>query len=122
MKDRNIAQLVRESAKPNPSNVEARERAMALVPKQYPEESYEQKTRKGAWKVFARSHFPASHFLEEENIVEQPGAYAVYLREGIPKTLFLGSTRDLTLIGRTAELLSGKVLEQRPLVSQRPGA
>jgi len=120
MTDRNVAQIVRESTKPNPSNVEARARAMSLVPTLYPEESYDLKTRKGTWRVFARSQFPASHFLEDENTGDDPGSCAVYLREGAPKTFFLGATRDRSLIERTAELLSGKVLEQRPLFSRPP--
>ena len=118
MTNRNIAQLVRESAKPNPSNVEARERAMTLAPALYPEESYDLKTRKGAWRVFTRTRFPASRFIEDENTEEAPGSCAVYLREGTPKTLFLGSGSDRSVIERTAVLLSAKVLEQRPLVSR----
>jgi hypothetical protein len=120
MADKNIAQLVRAAAQPNPSNVEARERAMSLAPTMYPEESYDLKTRKGTWRVFTRTRFPASHFLEDENTGDDPGSCAVYLREGTPKTLFLGPTRNRTLIERTAELLSGKVIEQRPLVSRPP--
>jgi hypothetical protein len=120
MENRNIAQLVRQSAKPNPSNVEARERAMALVPVVYPEESYELKTRKGIWRVFTRDRFPASRFMEDENTGEEQGSCAVYLREGTPKTLFLGTAVDRSLIQRTAGLLSTKVLEQRPVVSRPP--
>jgi hypothetical protein len=120
MMNRNVAQLVRESAKPNPSNVKARERAMTLAPALYPEESYDLKTRKGTWRVFARSRFPVPRFLEDENTGEDPGSCAVYLREGTPKTLFLGATNDRTLIERAAVLLSAKVLEQRPLFSRPP--
>ncbi len=111
MVDRNIAQLVRESAKPNPSNVEARERAMSLVPTLYPEEPYDLKTRKGIWRVFGRDHFPAPYFLEDPHPREESGFCAVYLREGTPNTLFLGATRERSLIERTAGLLSSKVLE-----------
>lgn len=93
---------------------------MSLAPTLYPEDSYELKTSKGTWRVFVRSHFPASHFLEEENSGEEPGSCAVYLREGIPNALFLGATRERSLIERTAELLSGKILEQRPLFSRPP--
>ena len=120
MTDRNIAQLVRHSAKPNPSSVEARERAASLAPALYPEDTYELETRKGTWKVFVRSHFPASYFLEEENSGEELGSCAVYLQEGIPKTMFLGATCERSLIERTAQLLSGKILEQRPLFSRPP--
>jgi hypothetical protein len=120
MTDRNIAQLVRESAKPNPSNVEARERAMSLAPALYPEESYEVKTRKGTWRVFSRAQFPAAHFLEDENTGTDPGSCAVYLQEGTPKTLFLGTAVERTLVEGTARLLSRKVLEQRLLVSRPP--
>jgi hypothetical protein len=118
MTSRNIAQLVRESANPNPSNVEARERAMPLVPVLYPGETYELKTRKGIWRVFTRSRFPVSRFLEDENAGQEQGTCAVYLREGTPKTFFLGDAIDRTLIERTAGLLSTKVLEQRPLISR----
>ena len=118
MANRNVAQIVRESAKPNPSNVEARERAMALAPALYPGESYDLKTRKGIWRVFVRSRFPASRFSEKENAGEDPGSCAVYLREGTPKTLFLGATSDRSLIERTVGVLSAKVLEQRPLISR----
>lgn len=120
MTNKNVAQRVRESAKPNPSNVEARERAMALVPTLYPGQSYDLKTRKGAWRVFTRTRFPASRFAEEQSTEEEPGSCAVYLREGTPKTFFLGAASDRTVIERTAALLSAKVLEQRPLVSRPP--
>jgi hypothetical protein len=120
MKERNIAQFVRQSAKPNPSNVKARERAMSLAGVLYPGDSYGLKTRKGIWRVFVRSHFPVSHFVAEEASGERPGSCAVYLREGIPQTLFVGATRERSLVERTAEVLSGKILEQRPLFSRPP--
>jgi hypothetical protein len=120
MAEKNVAQLIRQSAKPNPSNVEARERAMSLAPALYPEEFYDLKTRKGTWRVFTRGHFPVSRFVEDENTGEEPGSCAVYLQEGTPKTLFVGATVDRSLVERTAEILSSKVLEQRPLVSRPP--
>ena len=119
MTNRNVARLVRESAKPNPSNVEARDRAMTLIPDLYPGQSYDLKTRKGVWRVFPRTRFPVSRFVEEDT-GEEPGSCAVYLQEGTPKSFFLGAGSDRTVMERTAALLSAKVLEQRPLVSRPP--
>lgn len=86
----------------------------------YPKEPYDLKTRKGIWRVFGRDHFPAPHFLEDPNAREEAGFCAVYLREGTPKTFFLGDTGERSLIERTAKLLSIRVLEQRLLVSRPP--
>lgn len=125
MADRNIAQLIRESVKPNPSNVEARQRAWPLVSTLYPEDPYDLKTRKGTWRVFRRERFPVPRFLDESDTPDsdthdEPGFCAVYLQEGSPKTFFLGATKERPLIDRAAAILSNIVLEQRPLVSRPP--
>ena len=112
--------MIRESVKPNPSNVEARKRAMSLVPTLYPEEPYDLKTRKGTWRVFGRDRFPVPPFLEDRNDREETGFCAVYLQEGTPKTFFVGNTTERTPIECTARLLSTRVLEQRTLVSRPP--
>lgn len=126
MKDRNIAQLIRESVKPNPSTVEARERTMPLVPSLYPGEPYDLNARKGTWRVFQRQDFPVVPFQEQPPKSESdnlptdsgPECCAVYLQEGRPKTFVVGRTGERPLIERTLAVLSAKILEQRPLISR----
>jgi hypothetical protein len=104
--------------KPGPSNVEARDRAWPLVPALYPEESEGFSARKGRWRIFERQRPPIPPFLDESDTVPpQPGFCAVYLREGRPKTSVVGATRDRRLVEQTVNLISRKVLEQRPFAS-----
>ncbi|MEK6855176.1 MAG: hypothetical protein AABX73_03055 [Nanoarchaeota archaeon] len=70
-------------------------------------------TKKGKWHVHERKGFSVPFFLEEERVEPSDRFCAVYERKGKPTTLFLGDLEERTIVDKTVEELSDKVLEQR---------
>ena len=70
-------------------------------------------TKKGKWHVHERKGFSVPFFLEEERVEPSDRFCAVYERKGKPTTLFLGDLEERTIVDKTVEELSKKVLEQR---------
>jgi len=117
---RNIARVIRESLRPGIENREAKDRAEKLLPELYTDEGYEIKSRKGIWTVYKRDNFVLPYFLEEKRGDPGSGFCAVYKWDGRPKTFFLGTISNSTIIDKTVGILSRKVLEQRTLFSRPP--
>ncbi len=118
--EKNIAKTIRDSLRPTIENREAKEQAYKLLPELYTDENYEIKSRKGSWTVYKRDNFILPYFLEEKREEPGNGFCAVYKQEGRPKTFFLGKISNTSIIKKSSDILSRKVLEQLPLFSSPP--